>query len=134
MENAIKIAEVAGPVYIVIGLSLLIYTKSWQKIITGWLKNHYTLIPLAMIQMVLGIIVIRMYNVWTWDIWLLVTLLGWIMLAKSVVYFLAPGFIIKWSLSMKKSIPLLAIGAVIVTLWGLALTYYAYQAFFQSLI
>jgi len=134
MENAIKIAEVAGPAYIVLGLSFLVYAKSWQKIIVGWMKNHYTIIPIAIIQMVLGLIIIRMYNVWTWDIWLLVTLTGWIMFIKSAVYFLAPGFIIKWALSLKKLLPLISIGAVILVLWGLALTYYAYPTFFQSLI
>lgn len=134
MENAVKVAEVAGPVYMVIGLSFLIYLKPWQTIITSWLKNHYTMLPLALVQLVLGIIIIRMYNVWTWDVWLLVTVSGWAMLVKSVVYFLAPGPMIKWALSLRKSRVLIASSAVLLIVWGGVMGYYAYYPLIQTLV
>ena len=124
--NALMIAEIAGPVFVVLGLSFLLYAKVWQKIIDGWLRSHYAMIPVALLQLVLGIVVVRIYNVWTLDIGLLVTLIGWIMILKSVVFFLAPGQIVKWALKMKKMPALLALSSLILIAWGGILGYFAY--------
>ncbi|MFA7686099.1 MAG: hypothetical protein WCX95_04855 [Candidatus Gracilibacteria bacterium] len=124
--NAIKVAEVVGPVFLVLGLSFLLYLKTWQKIMGSWLKNHYELIPLFIVQLVAGIIIVRMYSVWEWNIWLLVTLSGWTMIIKSVTYFLIPGGVTKWALSLKKLTSLLALSSLLLTLWGGVLSYYAY--------
>jgi hypothetical protein len=124
--NAIKVAEVVGPVFLTLGLSFLLYMKTWQKIMSSWLKNHYDLIPLFVVQLVAGIMIVRMYSSWEWNIWLLVTLSGWIMIVKSVTYFLIPGAVIKWALSLKKITPLLALGSLVLILWGGILSYYAY--------
>lgn len=126
MENAVKVAEVLGPVLLVLGLSILLYMKAWQKIMSDWLKSHYPMIPMMLMNLVLGIIVVRMYNVWEWNVWLLVTLAGWSMILKGLVYFIAPGPVIKWALSLKKNTALLTLSGLIVTVWGGVLSYYAY--------
>ena len=126
--NAIKIAAVVGPVFFVLGLSLLMYMKTWQKIMTSWLKNHYSLLTLMFFMLPLGIICVRMYNVWEWNVWLLVTLAGWSMIIKSVAYLIVPGPIIKWALTLGKIDPLLALSSLLLTIWGGVLSYYAYFA------
>jgi hypothetical protein len=128
MENAVKVAAVMGPVMVVLGLSILIYVKSWQKLFDGWLKNHYQMITLLMFMLVVGIISVRMYNVWTLDVWLLVTLGGWSLILKSAAALLLPGAVTKWSLSMAKNTPLMILGALIILAWGGVLSYYTYFA------
>lgn len=124
--NAIEAAAVIGPVFLVIGLSFLIYMNTWQKVMASWLKNHYELIAFLLMEFTCGIIVVNMYNVWEWNIWLLVTLAGWAMIFEPLVYFLFPGPMIKWALSLKKMIPLLALSSLALILWGGTLSYYAY--------
>lgn len=126
MENAVAISQVMGPVFVILGLSFLLYFKTWIKIMGDWTKNHYTLLPLMLGILVAGIAVVRLYNVWDWSVWLLVTLGGWSMVLKGAFYLLMPGSTIQWALSFRKNTTLLAIGMVAVIVWGLALTYYGF--------
>ena len=126
MENAVKVASVMGPVMVVMGLSILLYPKTWKKVTEGWLKNHYQMIPMAIITLVMGIIAVKMYNVWTKDIWVLVTIGGWAMIVKSVFYFLAPGVVIKWAMTFGKHTWLLVLDSLILLAWGGVLSYYTY--------
>lgn len=126
MENAVSLAAVMGPVYVVVGLSVLLYAKSWRALMDEWERNHYTLFPLMFIYIVLGLIAIRMYNVWEWNIWLIVTLVGWILFLKGVFYFIAPGSWIKATLKLKSTMALLYVGGVVAIILGGVLSYYVY--------
>jgi len=127
MENAIAIAAIAGPVYLVFGLSILLYAKTWQKVINGWQKDHLTLLPLMFINLTVGMIIIRMYNSWEWNVWLLVTITGWGMFLKGAFYMLAPSCWIKSWMSMASCCKImLRISSLAVIAMGAALSYYTY--------
>lgn len=128
MQNAITLAHVIGPVYLLIGLSILVYLKSWHKIIEKYENDHLALLPIILMYAVLGAIVINMYNVWAWNVWLLVTLTGWILAIKSVFYFLMPESIIKTILALKKKKWVLVLAGIIGLVFGGVLTYYSYFA------
>jgi len=128
MENAQAIALIIGPIYTLFGLSMLIYATQWQKVIKGWTKDHFSLIPLIIFSMVLGLIIIHTYNVWTWHIWLLVTISGWAMFLKGAAYLLLPGSVLKAIISMKQNLGMVYLGGLIGTLAGGVLTYYSYFA------
>ena len=91
-----------------------------------WKKDHLALFPLMTMMMIFGLIMVNMFNVWTADIWLIVTLLGWIWLIKGAAYFLLPGEFIKWKLEMGQNTTLLYLGGIAALVIGGVLTYYAY--------
>lgn len=128
MENALKIAEIAGPVLLLMGLSVLLHAKAWQGLYDKWQKDHLALFPLMLLLPILGLIMIGMYNVWEWNVWILVTLLGWILFIKGVVYFLLPGSALKGVLGLGKNLGLLYFGGLVWAVIGAALGYYAYFA------
>lgn len=128
METAMMLAKIMGPVYLLVGLSVLFYAKTWQNLMDSWKKDHFQLFSLMFVYAVLGLIVVQMYNVWEWNVWLLVTITGWAMLAKSVMYFLLPGKLLKDMMSMKKSEGMMYFGGVIAVAMGAALSYYSYYA------
>ena len=126
MEDALKIAAIAGPIYLIIGLSVLLYAKPWQKLIGGWQKDHFGLFPIAILQLVLGLIIIRTYNIWEWNPWLLVTIIGWALFLKGTIYLLAPGSLIKSMLKLKDNDVLLYVGGLFAAVIGVVLSYYSY--------
>ena len=126
MENAIAIAKVISPVYLILGLSILMYSKSWQKIMNNWQKDHYSLIPLIILYPAFGAIIINMYNVWEWNVWLLVTLTGWALVIKGAMYFLLPGSTLQSMMKMGTSKAMLFMSGLITTAMGAALGYYSY--------
>jgi hypothetical protein len=89
--SAMMISTVLAPVLIVFGLSHILYAGVWTKLFKGWAKDHTTLLPVMLMLLIFGLIVVNLYNVWTWNVWLLVTLMGWGMLLKGALYFLLPG-------------------------------------------
>ena len=120
------LAGIMGPVYILLGLSLLLHADAWQKLMESWKKDHFGLFAMMFMYAILGMICVRMYNVWEWNVWLLVTITGWGMLLKSVFYLLMPGSVTKSVLGMKKSVGMLYFSGLIVLAMGAALTYYTY--------
>ncbi len=128
MEDAIVgyfLAAILGPMLVVLGLSVLCYRKAWAKIVADFKKNHYTMIPLAIVSLLLGLFVVNVYNVWEWDVFLIITLLGWIMILKSAFYFLAPSNWIKAWMNLANP-KYLWLGGLIDTVLGLVLCYYAF--------
>lgn len=125
MENALTLAAIMGPAYALLGLSLLAYPKVWKSLIEQLRDNHYQLLGIMLMDLVMGLIVINMYNVWAWNVWVIVTLSGWFMLAKAVFYFLAPGSWIKAVLHYKNT-ELIVLDGVIAVVLGAVLSYYVY--------
>lgn len=123
-----SLAFILAPIYLMIGLSILLYAKAWRNLIDKYQKDHLQLFPLMFFYAFFGMIFIMLYNVWTWDIWLIVTLTGWAMLVKSVLYFLLPGSILKPVMGLGKNLVLIYIGGVIATVIGAVLGYYTYFA------
>ncbi len=121
-----EIAKILGPFYLVMGLSILLYVKSWQKLMGKWENDHLTLYPLSVLLLLLGLIIVNLHNVWEWNVWLIVTLVGWGALIKGVFYMLMPGAAIKWVLKFKNNAALLYVGGVVGVILGGVLGYYAY--------
>lgn len=126
METAAALMRIIGPVYLITGLSMVIYTKSWARLLKGFEEDHFGLVIAAWVGIVFGLLTINIYNVWDWSLGLIVTLTGWIMLAKGTFYFLAPGSFIKNLLRFKQNPLFLYVGAAVITVVGGALTAVAY--------
>lgn len=126
MGNAQVIASVLAPVYLMLGLSILLYAKQWKKLYAKWADGHFDLFGLMFMTTVLGLLVIHYYNVWEWNIWLIVTVSGWGMFLKGLFYFLAPEKTIKGVMKMAQSSNMIYLGGVVALFFGLFLGYYTY--------
>lgn len=124
----ITLAYVLAPVYLMVGLSVLLHAKAWQNLLGKWQKDHLLLFPLMFMYAILGMVIILLHNIWVWDVYIIATLTGWIMLVKAVLYFLLPGSVLKPMLNVKKELGLLYVGGLIAIIVGAVLGYYAYIA------
>ena len=128
MNNALILAAIIGPVYLLFGLSFLLYAKQWQKVFAEFAKNHFLMLYGMFIALVLGLIIINMYNVWAWDLYVIITVTGWLALLKGVFYLLAPGIWIKTILKCQcyRSLGWLYFWGIVMTVIGVLLSYNAY--------
>lgn len=120
------LAKVMGPIWLVFGLSILFYMKAWNKVVDKWAKDHYGMIGFMFMHLVLGLIAVNMYNVWEFNVWLLVTLTGWGLLLKGVFFFLLPG---DTTTSMMKSVKtpgMFYLAGLVATVIGAVLSYQVY--------
>ena len=75
---------------LVFGLSHLLYPAKWAALFLPLRQHASGGLLLGTLNLLLGLFVILAHNVWTWGIPVFVTLAGWIMTVKSVVYLLFP--------------------------------------------
>ncbi len=122
------LAGIIGPIFLVYGLSVLIHAKQWGKLTASIKKDHCAVFPVAMMSLIFGLILVNAYNIWDWNAFLIITLTGWVLLAKGIFYFLAPESwnraILRWKWLSHVSYRHFS-GAAIATL-GATLVYYGY--------
>lgn len=130
MQKALLLAAIVGPVYLVFGLSILLYVKQWQKLIAELVKNHFQMLFGMTLSLVLGLILINAYNVWEWSLYVVITITGWGALLKALFYFLAPEKCIEKVLKspIYKSEMWLYFWGSFMTIFGVLLSYNAYIA------
>lgn len=123
MESAIMLARVFGPFLGILGLWMLLYGDNVVKIMTAMKNSPVALYTSAVFNLFIGLIIINMYNVWIWDVFFFVTLLGWVMFIRGVFGLFMPQAVVK--VVMTKNNWMKTMG-IIPFVWGLILTWSGY--------
>lgn len=76
--------------FLVFGLSHLLYPAKWAALFLPLRERETGGFLLALFNLPLGLLVVLGHNVWILGIPVVVTLAGWVMVLKSVVYLLFP--------------------------------------------
>lgn len=79
-----------------------------------------------LLEGILGVYLINAYNVWEWNLGLIVTVTGWWLAVESVFYFIVPGNPIKKCLTFCKQMGMVYLMGVVFAVVGGVLTYYSY--------
>jgi hypothetical protein len=91
-----------------------------------YVKDHFQLLPEMFFSLIAGLVMVRLYNTWQWNVWLLVTLTGWAGFLKGVFYFLAPREWILPALKFGQRQDVLYAAAFVTLLFGAVLSYGVY--------
>jgi len=91
MSDQMFLAAIIGPLLLVLGLSVLLYSDTWQKLVSEWEKNHFPIMTMMIFNLVFGLAVINMHNIWEWSPYVIITVVGWSAFLKGTFYFLLPG-------------------------------------------
>ena len=128
MEKTQLLAAIIGPFYVVFGLSFLLYVKQWKKLMSDYADNHFLLFINMTVALVVGLILVNIYNVWEWSIYVVITITGWGAILKGAFYFLAPASWTKTTLKSTwvRSNGFLYAGSLIMLVFGGWLSYAAY--------
>ncbi len=122
MNVSIAITQALGIIFAVMGLSVAIdrknITAALQKVTEdrGWLWLWSFLI------LTMGVVIVVMNNVWTSGLPLLVTILGWLTIAKGAFLLLLPGPAIALYRKCNKD-SVLIFGGIVVFILGLVFLY-----------
>ena len=95
MDTAIMIARVFGPLLGILGLWMLLYGENVVKIMTATKNSPSALYCNAVFNLLIGLFIINAYNVWVWDIFFFVTLLGWVLFIRGVLGLFMPQVLVK---------------------------------------
>lgn len=120
MDSALALARVFGPFLGILGLWMLLYGENVVKIMGAMKNSPVGLYTSGVFNLLIGLFIINMYNVWVWDIYFFVTLLGWALFLRGVFTFFMPQLMVKWF--MTKASWMKTMG-ILPFVWGLILTW-----------
>jgi hypothetical protein len=126
MQTSIFIAKLMGPILFVVGAAVLINEKSFRALAKELLGSHALIYLFGIIDLLLGLVLVTVHNVWVADWRVIITLIGWISIVRGVVRILFAPYIMKNGLKLIRK-PWLFTGVAIVALiLGAVLSYYGY--------
>jgi hypothetical protein len=90
MNIANTLAVLMGSALVIVGITL--FNKSYfSAVMTDLADSKGLLWVTGLITLIMGMVIVALYNVWTADWRVLVTLLGWLTLIKGAVIMLFPS-------------------------------------------
>src|SRR5262245_57020454 len=91
MQNAAMwLASIFGPFMVILGLWMLLYHDQLMKVYSG-IKNSPAVLYLnSVFNILVGFTVLSQYDLWGWNLLVLVTLLGWFMVVRGLMGLFVP--------------------------------------------
>ena len=120
------LANIWGLSFIIVALSLLIYQKNIKRLFE-LAKNEINLFFCGVCSSVVGITMILAHNLWVSDWRVIVTLLGWISLARGIMLLFLPEMVINLHKKMEDN-RWLSPALVVTVLLGCILIYFGFTA------
>jgi len=90
METSVLLARIIGPLFILIGVGVLLNRKHYAAMATHFLSNAELYYFSGALAFILGIVMVLYHNIWTADWRVIITIIGWLSLFKGVVRILSP--------------------------------------------
>lgn len=94
------IEQVTATFLIITGLSYLFQSAVWRDLIEKLLPNKSWLMMWSLLFLPWGLIIVFGHNLWVANWTVLITILGWLITVKCVLYLLFPdwaNFVKRWS-------------------------------------
>ena len=126
MQTSIFIARLLGPMFVVVGVALLLKPQMFRTMLPEFIRSPTLLYLAGFIGLLAGLALVLTHNVWLLDWRLIITLIGWIAIVRAVLTILAPQQIVAFGSKVLAHRGLfLAIGVVNLCV-GLVLSYFGY--------
>lgn len=93
MTLQIFIARFLSITLLITAISHVAQPRLWRDFFLLLKGTGVAGIIIAMYTLPLGLVIVLGHNVWVFDVPVIVTICGWGMIIKSVIYFLVPGWV-----------------------------------------
>lgn len=127
MDITVFLAQIWGPIMLAIGLGIFVSRKYYVKLYRDLEKEMLAVLLFGIAATALGIIQITVHNVWNTLPQMIVSLLGWGLLLKGLVFIIAPRFVDRGGDWEAKS-GLIPVVATILLLLGAYLVWIGYTS------
>jgi hypothetical protein len=126
MPTSIFLAKLIGPVMLIAGIAILVNRKELDVIAQELLRSHLLFMLLGLIDFSVGLAIVLTHNVWVADWRVVITLLGWLLIARGAVRLLIPDQVKPLGARLLKN-PNVVTGSLATTAGiGLVVSYFGY--------
>ena len=127
METSLFLAQLIGPVLIVIGVGLLLKKTEFREMATDFLSSRALIFVSGLLTLVTGLAIVLTHNVWEFNWPVIITILGWLSIFGGVFRILFPDSVQSMGTSMLDKPAMMTVSGVIQIVLGLWLSYVGYM-------
>ena len=123
MVAAIHLARIFGPLLLIVGIWNLFYRHRVMQAAKGLKANSTVMYLHGILNLIVGLTIVTMFNHWVWDLTLLVTLFGWFLIVRGVFSLYWPEVITNLQLSTEG---IITFWGIVWIVWGFFMTWLGY--------
>lgn len=106
---------------LILGLSYLLQSENWIRLAQTVEDETFRFYPLSLFILVMGLMIVCTHNIWVLKWHVAITLLGWLLVIKSILYLLCTSWIDKMILSAESMRTWIRVSGTIFSLVGVIL-------------
>jgi len=126
METALFLAQIFAVALVVLGVSIFFNSQYYSKVFVEVMKDEALLFVTSLIILVVSTVIILVHNVWEWQWYVLITIIGWGGLVKAFLLLALPKQMLKMFGGIAKSKTLLMVGGLVAVVAGVVLGYFSF--------
>jgi uncharacterized membrane protein len=127
MQTSRFLAQLIGPVLLVIGIGMLANRAGYRAMAQEFLKSRALIYIAGLLALVPGLALVLTHNVWAADWRLIVTLLGWLAVIGGIFRIVFPQEVTRIGARMIARDDTLVVGGVVMLALGIVLSFYGYR-------
>jgi uncharacterized membrane protein len=127
MQTSRFLAQLIGPVLLVIGIGMLANRAGYRAMAQEFLKSRALIYIAGLLALVPGLALVLTHNVWAADWRLIVTLLGWLAVIGGLFRIVFPQEVTRIGARMIARDDTLVVGGVVMLALGVVLSFYGYR-------
>ncbi|MGA7328687.1 MAG: hypothetical protein WBX25_30425 [Rhodomicrobium sp.] len=128
MAASIFIAKLLSPFFIAAGIAFLVKRTMFRGIVHEFIASEALLYLAGILGLLSGLALTLTHNVWTPDWQLIITLIGWVTIARALITIFQPRWIVYAGEQVLKHRGYLIGAAIANLIIGAALSYFGYLA------
>ncbi len=90
MPTSVFLAKLLGPIMLIGGIAMLVNRKDLDALAQELLRSRVLLFLLGFVDLTVGLAIVLTHNVWVADWRIIITLLGWVLLARGAARLFVP--------------------------------------------
>ena len=128
MNTSLFIARLLGPIWVIVGIGMLLNQKTFQRVCEDFCKNQALVFFSGMAPLFFGFIIVLTHNIWVSDWPVLITIFGWMGIIKGIWITVFPNSVEKFMLGYTKNPKLLTFHSVACIVLGGVMIYLGYMS------
>lgn len=125
MNTSMMIAQLLGPIYLAIGVGMLVNCDHYKKMYDEVMKSKGMMYLGGVGALLVGLLILRVHGMWMSDWSVVITIIGWLATLKGLGLLIIPQQFLGWNKWVLSSQGMM-VAKVLVWVLGLGLTYAGY--------
>ncbi len=126
MDASRYLAKLIGPVFLAIGVGLLVNAPAYRMMAEQFLASSALIYLSGLLALPVGIAIVLAHNVWAPDWRVIITIIGWLAIIGGVVRIALPQFVARVGTAIFHAGAVPLVGGLAVIVLGAVLSYFGY--------